>query len=87
MRAGCYPACIFSARSGAKLLWKGGYRLGKKNTLSAYENVSSALLEVNEIMEATLSTHCFIFTQFLHVQGILRTAMMQLQDTEQQDQP
>ena len=55
----------------------------KAPPLSAYDNVSSAHRELNELMEETLSTHCHIFTQFLFIQGILRSAMEQLKDSEQ----
>ena len=55
----------------------------KKHTLTPYDNVTSALRELNEIMEATLGIHCYIITQSLYVQGILRDTMKQLKDTEQ----
>ena len=55
----------------------------KAPSLSAYDNVSSAHRELNELMEETLSTHCHIFTQFLFVQSILRSVMVQLKDAEQ----
>jgi len=84
---GVHPFCIFSARSGAENLRKGGKAMEKDPIASARVAIKLATEELHEIMLYAHNAHCGIFMQTRDVISDLRRAMDELEKIGQNQQP